>query len=163
MKIKNNFVQKEMQDFRNFAFKGNIMDLAVGVIIGGAFGKIVSSLVSDLIMPLLSVVTGNMKIESLFIALDGNKYASIEEAAAASAATLNYGLFITAIIDFLIIATAIFIFLKQINRINNKFKKSEPEAPPAEILKECRFCKNAIKPEAIKCPYCTADLPQEKD
>ena len=153
-------VKKEMQDFKSFAFKGNIMDLAVGVIIGGAFGKIVTSLVNDLIMPLLSVVTGNIKIENLFIALDGNKYANIEEAAAVNAPVLNYGLFMASVIDFLIVAFSIFIFIQQINRINNKFKKSEPEIPAPETEKECGFCKSLINIEAIKCPHCTADLTQ---
>jgi len=153
-------VQKQLDEFKNFAFKGNIRDLAIGVIIGGAFGKIVSSLVSDIVMPLLSVIIGNIKIESLFIALDGNNYASIEEAAAANAATINYGLFLTSIIDFLIISLSIFIFLQKINRINKKMKKQEPELVPEVTSKECKFCKSSINLEAVKCPHCTADLPE---
>jgi len=151
-------VKKEIEEFRKFAFKGNIMDLAVAVIIGGAFGKIVSSLVSDIVMPLFSLIIGNVKIENLFVALDGNSYASIEEASAANAATLNYGLFLTAIIDFLIISLSIFIFLQQISRINKKISKNKPA--PAPTTKECVFCKSPIHIEAVKCPQCTSDLPQ---
>ena len=144
-----------LKEFKKFAFKGNIIDLAIGVIIGGAFGKIVTSLVSDIVMPLLTLVTGKIKFENLFIALDGKKYDNIEAAKAAEAATLNYGLFITSVVDFLIIAASIFIALRQINRIQDRFKTKE-EAKPT--VKECPFCKTSIHIEASRCPNCTSDI-----
>jgi len=148
-----------LNDFKKFALKGNIIDMAIGVIIGGAFGKIVTSLVGDIIMPLLSIVTGKIKFENLFIALDGHKYDSIEAAAAAEASTLNYGMFITSVVDFLIIAASIFIMIRQINKIHDKFaKKKEQEAPK---VKDCPFCKSSIHIEATKCPNCTSEIKTE--
>ena len=145
-----------LQEFKKFALKGNIIDLAIGVIIGGAFGKIITSFVNDIIMPLLSIITGNIKFENLFIALDGNKYATIEAAQAAGAATLNYGMFITAVVDFLIISICIFIAISQINKIQKKFaKKPEPAAP---TVKDCPFCKTSIHKDASRCPNCTSQL-----
>ncbi len=141
------------KEFKEFAVKGNVMDLAIGVIIGGAFGKIVTSVVNDLVMPIITLVTGPISFEDLFIQLDGKeKWDTLALAKEHSAPTLNYGLFITNIIDFLIIALVIFIFIKQINR----FKK-KPEPAPV-TTKECPYCKTSIHLEAIKCPNCTADL-----
>lgn len=146
--------------FKDFALKGNVIDLAIGVIIGGAFGKIVASLVSDIIMPLFSIITGSLDFENLFIALDGNTYATLDAAKAEGAATLNYGLFITSIIDFLIISISIFIIITQITKINEKMQKKEKEAePPPPTEKECPFCKTQIHIEAVKCPNCTSDQP----
>ena len=150
-----------LQDYKKFAIKGNIVDLAIAVIIGGAFGKIVTSMVNDIIMPLLSLITGNIKFANLFIALDGNKYATIEEAQVAGAATVNYGLFITAVIDFLIIAIFIFIAVSQITRLHEKFAKKKEEAPPA--VKDCPFCKTSIHKEASRCPNCTSHLDSEEN
>ena len=144
------------KDFKKFIFKGNIIDMAIGVIIGGAFGKIVTSLVNDIIMPLFSLITGKIKFENLFIALDGNKYENIEAAAAADAATLNYGLFIISIVDFLIIAACIFLAIREIGKIHDKFaKKTEQEAPK---VKDCPFCKSSIHIDASRCPNCTSEL-----
>ena len=144
------------KDFKKFIFKGNIIDMAIGVIIGGAFGKIVTSLVNDIIMPLLSLITGKIKFENLFIALDGNKYENIEAAAAADAATLNYGMFIISIVDFLIIAVCIFLAIREISKIHDKFaKKTEQEAPK---VKDCPFCKSSIHIDASRCPNCTSEL-----
>ena len=148
-------------DFKKFAFKGNIIDMAIGVIIGGAFGKIVTSLVNDIIMPLFTLVTGKIKFENLFIALDGEYYANIEAAQAAGASTLNYGLFIVAVIDFLIIAASIFIALKQATKISKKIAHKEKEEP-APTTKECPFCKSAIHIEATRCPNCTSLIELEK-
>lgn len=146
-----------LQDFKKFALKGNIVDMAIGVIIGGAFGKIVTSLVNDIVMPLLTVITGKIKFENLFIALNGKKYDTIEAAAADGASTLNYGLFITSIIDFLIIAASIFIAIRQINKIQGKFiRKDENEPPPS--VKDCPFCKTSVHIEASRCPNCTSTL-----
>jgi large conductance mechanosensitive channel len=145
---------KLFKEFKEFAVKGNVIDLAVGVIIGGAFGKIVTSLVNDVIMPLLSFVTksGALSFENLFIALDGNKYETLAAAQEAGASTFNYGLFLTNVLDFLIIAFVIFIFIKQINR----FKK-KPEPAPV-TTKECPYCRTAIHKDAVRCPNCTSEL-----
>jgi len=144
------------KDFKKFISRGNIIDMAIGVIIGGAFGKIVTSLVNDIIMPLFSLITGKIKFENLFIALDGNKYENIEAAAAADAATLNYGLFIISIVDFLIIAACIFLAIREIGKIHDKFaKKTEQEAPK---VKDCPFCKSSIHIDASRCPNCTSEL-----
>ena len=146
------------KDFKKFALKGNIIDLAIGVIIGGAFGKIVASLVGDIVMPLLTLITGQIKFENLFVALDGNYYENIEAAAAAGAATLNYGLFITAIVDFLIIAISIFIMINRITKVHDKLKKKEAPIPPA--VKDCPFCQTSIHIKASRCPNCTSQLPE---
>ena len=145
---------KLFKEFKEFAVKGNVIDLAVGVIIGGAFGKIVTSLVNDVIMPLLSFVTksGALSFENLFIALDGNKYETLAAAQEAGASTFNYGMFLTNVLDFLIIAFVIFIFIKQINR----FKK-KPEPAPV-TTKECPYCRTAIHKDAVRCPNCTSEL-----
>lgn len=150
-----------LNDFKKFALKGNIIDMAIGVIIGGAFGKIVTSLVNDIIMPLLTLITGKIKFANLFIAFDGNTYENIEAAAAAEAATLNYGLFITAVVDFLIIASSIFIAIRQINKMHKKFAKKKEPPPP--LVKDCPFCKTSIHVEASRCPNCTSMLPDEPD
>lgn len=141
-----------LKEFKEFALKGNVMDLAVGVIIGAAFGKIVSSLVNDLIMPLLSLITGKIDFTNLFVALDGKVYETIDKAKEAGVATLNYGLFITSIIDFLIIAFSIFIIIKQINRFMPK------KAPVEVTTKTCPFCQSSINNKAIRCPQCTSEL-----
>lgn len=140
------------KEFRDFAMKGNVVDLATGVIIGGAFGKIVTSLVGDIIMPLVSLGTGKLDFTNMFISLDGQKYATFEAAKSAGASTLNYGAFITNIIDFLIIAFCIFIVIKQLNRF-----KREPAAA-APTTKNCPFCHSAIHIEATRCPNCTSEL-----
>lgn len=145
---------KFFKEFRDFAVKGNVIDLAVGVIIGGAFGKIVTSLVNDIIMPLLTFITrrGQLSFENLFIALDGNKYDTLAAAQEAGASTFNYGLFLTNVLDFLIISLVIFIFIRQINRFRKK-----PEPAPA-VTKECPYCCSAIHKEAVRCPNCTSEL-----
>ena len=141
-----------LKEFREFAVKGNVIDLAVGVIIGGAFGKIVTSLVNDIVMPLITLVTGNLSYENLFIALDGKTYETLAAAQKAGAATFNYGMFLTNVIDFLIIALVIFIFVKQINR----FKKKP--APVPITTKECPYCRTSIHKEATRCPHCTSEI-----
>ncbi len=140
------------KEFKEFAVKGNVIDLAVGVIIGGAFGKIVTSLVNDVVMPVITLITGNESFENLFIALDGKKYDTIADAQAVGIATLNYGMFISNVVDFLIIAFVIFIFVRQINR----FKKKPAPAPVT--TKDCPYCRTSIHQEATKCPNCTSDL-----
>lgn len=146
---------KMMDEFKKFALKGNMIDLAVGVIIGGAFNGIVSSLVNDVIMPVLSLFTGKLDFANWFIALDGNTYQTLAEAQEAGAATLNYGNFISGIINFVIMAFVVFMMVKAINKM-----KKEP-APAAPTTKKCPFCKTDIPLEASKCPHCTSTLEQE--
>lgn len=141
-----------LKEFKEFAIKGNVIDLAVGVIIGGAFGKIVTSLVNDIVMPIITLITGNESFKNLFIALDGKKYESVTLAEEARAPILHYGLFISNVVDFLIIAFVIFIFIRQINR----FKKKPVSAPVT--TKDCPYCFTSIHLEATKCPNCTSDL-----
>ena len=144
------------KEFREFATKGNVIDLSIGVIIGGAFGKIVTSLVNDIIMPLISLITGKVtgKVDfaNLFISLDGTNYKTLAVAAENGAATLNYGLFISVLIDFFIIAFSIFLVIRQIN-------KFRPQPAPAEpTTKECPYCMSNISLKATRCPYCTSEL-----
>lgn len=141
-----------IKEFKEFISKGNVMDMAVGVIMGGAFGKIVSSLVNDLLMPLIGLLLGGIDFTNLFIALDGGNYASLAAAEEAGAALFKYGAFIQNIIDFLIIAFCIFLMVKAFN----KTKKEEPA--PAPTTKACPYCKSEIAIDAVKCPHCTADL-----
>ncbi len=133
--------------------RGSMIDLAVGIIIGAAFGKIVTSLVNDIIMPPIGLLLGRVDFSNLFIDLSGNNYLTLAEAKEAGAATLNYGLFINTVIDFLIVAFVIFLLIRQINR----FKRQE-EVPSAPDTKECPYCISVISVKATKCPNCTADL-----
>ncbi len=142
-------------EFREFIMRGNVMDLAVGVIIGGAFQAIISSLVNDIIMPVISLLTGGIDFSNWFISLDGTKYATLAAAQEAGAATLNYGTFITAVINFVLMALVIFCLVKTLNGINDRFKKEEAAAPTTKI---CPKCKSEINIEATKCPCCTSDL-----
>lgn len=145
-----------LKEFKEFISKGSVMDLAVGVIIGGAFSKIVSSLVDDIIMPLVGLLLGGADISNYFITLDGGKYATLAEAQEAGAATLNYGLFLNRIIDFLIIAFVLFLIIKAINKARALTKKPEAEAAPT--TKECPYCKSTIDINATRCPNCTSEL-----
>ncbi len=128
-----------LKDFKEFAMKGNVMDLAVGVIIGGAFGKIVTSLVDDVIMPLVGTMLGKVDFTNLFISLSGGAFATLEEAKKAGAITLNYGLFINSIVNFLIIAFSIFLVVRALMRMKRE-EEAAPAAPPAEevLLTEIR-------------------------
>jgi large conductance mechanosensitive channel len=128
-----------LKEFKEFAMRGNVVDLAVGVIIGAAFGTIINSLVKDIIMPPIGLLLGGVDFSDLFINLSGGEYASLEEAAAAGAATINYGVFINTIINFLIVAFAIFLLIKQVNRM--KTSEPPPPSPPTEevvLLREIR-------------------------
>lgn len=145
-----------LKEFKEFISKGNVMDLAVGVIIGGAFGKIVSSLVNDVIMPLIGLILGGTDMSNYFLTLDGGQYATLAQAQEAGAATLNYGLFITQVINFLIIAFVIFLMVKAVNKARSLTKKPEVEAAPT--TKECPYCKSTIDINATRCPNCTSEL-----
>lgn len=142
-------------EFKKFAVKGNIMDMAIGIIIGGAFGKIVSSLVGDIIMPIISLLTGKIDFQNLFIALDGKTYQTLAAAQEAGVATVNYGTFISIVIDFVIIAFSIFIVMRKINDLK---KKEEPAPEPAPVTKTCPFCQSEIHIDAKRCPNCTSQL-----
>jgi len=152
--------KKTAEEFKAFAFKGNIVDMAVGVIIGSAFTKIVNSLVSEIITPALSIFTDKVDFTKFFIALDGNTYETIEAAKEAGVATINYGSFITNIIDFLLVAIVVFIFLKVF--VNRLKKKEEIKEEVAKVTtKNCAYCQSTIHIDAIKCPHCTSDLREE--
>lgn len=142
------------KEFKEFAMRGNVIDLAVGVIIGAAFGKIVSSLVQDIIMPPIGLVLKNVNFSNLFIALDGKHYDTLPDAQKAGAATLNYGIFINNIIDFLIVAFCVFLLVQQVNRWT---RKPQPAAPEP-TTKECPQCTTTIPIRAKKCPNCTAQI-----
>lgn len=142
------------KEFKEFAVKGNVIDLAVGVIIGGAFNKIVTSLVNDIIMPPIGSILGNVSFPDLFIPLDGNEYASLAEAQAAGAPTFNYGSFINTLLDFLIVSLTVFIVIKQINHLRRMREK--PQAPKAPETKVCSECRSDIPIEARRCKYCTS-------
>lgn len=141
-----------LKEFKEFALRGNVLDMAIGIIIGAAFGKIITSLVNDIIMPPIGLLLGNVDFSNLFINLSGNSFASLAEAQAAGAVTINYGLFINTVIDFLIVAFVIFLLIKQVNR----FKKPVPVAEPTTHL--CPYCCMEIPLKATRCPHCTSEL-----
>jgi large conductance mechanosensitive channel len=141
-----------LKEFKEFAMKGNVLDMAVGIVIGAAFSKIVSSFVDDLLMPPIGRLLGGVDFSNLFIALNGQHYDTLAAAKAAGAATLNYGLFLNTVINFLIVAFAIFLLVKQVNRL-----KREPAAV-APTTKECPLCFSTIPLKATKCAHCTAEL-----
>lgn len=149
-------MKKLMQEFKTFAIKGNMIDLAVGMIIGTAFNKIVSSLVNDMIMPLLGIFTGKIDFAKLYIALDGKTYESLAAAEEAGAACFKYGAFLAGLLDFLIMAFIVFLFVRWINKLRNANKA--PEAPKAPTTKVCPFCKSSISIDATRCPHCTSEL-----
>jgi large conductance mechanosensitive channel len=139
-------------EFKTFIMRGNVVDLAVGVIIGASFGKIVTSFVEDILMPPIGLALGNVDFSNLFINLSGKEYPSVAAAKAAGAATLNYGIFFNNILNFLIIAFAIFMLIKQINRM----QRPGPAAAPT--TKDCPYCLSAVPLKATKCAHCTAEL-----
>jgi large conductance mechanosensitive channel len=141
-----------LKEFKDFAMKGNVLDMAIGVIIGGAFGKIISSLVSDVLMPPIGLLMGKVDFSSLFINLSGTPQPSLTAAKAAGAPTINYGVFLQATFDFIIIAFVIFMVVKQVNRL----KKPEPTAAPA--TKDCPQCLSTIPIKATKCAHCTSNV-----
>ncbi len=145
-------------EFKKFIMRGNVIDLAVGVIIGGAFQKIVNSLVNDVVMPLISLITGGVDFNNWFLVLGEGEFATAAEAKAAGVATLNYGTFIGTALDFLIMAFVIFVFIKIINTVSDKLKKEKPEEPAAPTTKVCPYCKSEIDIAATKCPHCTSDV-----
>jgi large conductance mechanosensitive channel len=143
-----------LKEFKEFAMKGPVVDLAVGVIIGGAFGKIISSLVDDIIMPPIGKMLGNVDFANLFVNLSGKDYPSVAAAKAAGAATVNYGIFFNTILNFLIIAFVLFVIIRQMNAM----KKPELAPAPAPTTKDCPHCLSAVPLKATKCAHCTSEL-----
>ncbi len=142
------------KEFKEFAMKGNVLDLAIGIIIGGAFGKIVSSFVSDIMMPPLGLLVGKVDFASLYLNLSTTSYSSLTEAKKAGAPTLNYGIFLNTMIDFLMVAFAVFLLVKAVNRM----KRTEAPAAVAPSTKICPQCASAIPLAAKKCGFCTSVL-----
>jgi large conductance mechanosensitive channel len=141
-----------LKEFKEFAMKGNVVDMAVGIIIGGAFGKIITSLVGDVLMPPIGKLMGNIDFSNMFLALNGQSYPSLKAAKDAGAPTVNYGVFINTVIDFIIVAFVIFILVKQMNRL----KKEAPAAAPT--TKECPYCLTQIPIKATRCAGCTSEV-----
>jgi large conductance mechanosensitive channel len=141
-----------LKEFKSFAMRGNVLDMAVGIIIGAAFGRIITSFVNDIIMPPIGLILGKVDFSSLFLNISGTSYPTLAAAKAAGAATINYGLFLNTILDFLIVALVIFLMVRQVNRWN----KPAPAAAPA--VKDCPYCFSAIAPKATRCPNCTSEL-----
>ena len=141
-----------LKEFKEFAMRGNVLDMAVGIIIGAAFGKIITSFVGDILMPPLGLLLGKVDFSNLFISLSG-QYPSLVAAKAAGAPTVNYGVFLNTVLDFLIVAFAIFLLIRQVNRF---MPKPAPAAPPA--TKDCPYCLSAVPAKATRCLHCTSDL-----
>jgi large conductance mechanosensitive channel len=142
------------KEFKEFAVKGNAVDLAIGVILGGAFGGVVSSLVSDVMMPPIGKVLGGVDFSSLFLVLGQGTYASLKAAKDAGAATLNYGVFLNALINFLIVAFALFLVVKGMNTL----RREKPAPAAAPTTKACQYCASEIALKATRCPHCTSNL-----
>ena len=148
-----------LKEFKEFAMRGNVIDMAVGIIIGAAFGGIVNSLVSDVIMPPIGLILGNIDFSNFFLVLKEGKvagpYASVAAAKAAGAVSLNYGVFVNTIVSFLIVAFSVFLLVRSVNKLRRK-----GEAPPvAPTTKECTYCFTSIPMKATRCPHCTSDIP----
>ena len=143
-----------LEEFKKFALRGNVVDLAIGIIIGAAFGKIVSSFVADIVMPPLGMLLGHMDFSQLFIALNGQDYASLAAAKEAGAPTLNYGIFVNTILDFLLVAFAVFLLVKAVNTARRK----EEAAPAEPTTKKCPRCLSEIPIAATRCAHCTSDV-----
>lgn len=140
------------KEFKAFAMRGNVLDMAVGIIIGAAFGRIITSFVSDIIMPPLGLVIGKVDFSSLFLNISGTTYPTLAQAKAAGAATINYGVFLNTVLDFFIVALVIFLLVRQVNR----WGKPAPAAAPT--TKECPYCVSAIPLKATRCPACTSEV-----
>jgi large conductance mechanosensitive channel len=143
------------KDFKEFIMRGNVVDLAVAVIIGAAFGKIVSSLVNDVLMPPIGLIVGNVDFSNLFVNLSSTSYKSLAEAKAAGAATVNYGVFLNAVVDFIIVAFVIFLLVRAVSRMR---RLQAAPAPAAPAIKDCTYCFSSIPIKATRCPHCTSEL-----
>lgn len=143
-----------LKEFKDFAMRGNVLDMAVGIVMGAAFGSIVTSLVSDVLMPPIGLLLGRVDFSNLFISLTGRHFDSVAAAKAAGAATLNYGVFLNTVINFLIVAFAIFLLVRQVNRLRPK----PAPAPAGPVQKACPYCCSEIPLAATRCPHCTSEL-----
>lgn len=141
------------QDFKQFIARGNVLDLAVAVIIGAAFGKIVTSLVNDIAMPPIGLALGHVDFRNLFLALNGQAYASLADAQKAGAPTINYGVFVNTVVEFLIVAFVVFLIVRQVNRL-----KPAPAAAPVEPTRDCPYCVSKIPARATRCAFCTSEI-----
>jgi large conductance mechanosensitive channel len=149
-----------LKEFREFAMRGNVVDMAVGIIIGAAFGAIVKSMVDDMIMPPIGMLLGNVDFSNLFVVLkegakEAGPYASVAAAHSAGAVTLNYGLFINTVISFVIVAFSVFLLIRTMNRLKDRLEK---QTPAAVTIKECPYCFSTININATRCPHCTSEL-----
>lgn len=144
-----------LKDFKEFIMRGNVVDLAVAVIIGAAFGKIVSSLVNDVLMPPIGLILGNVDFSNLFVNLSSASYKSLADAKAAGAATVNYGIFLNAVVDFIIVAFVIFLLVRAVSRMR---RLQAAPAPAAPATKDCTYCFSSIPIKATRCPHCTSEL-----
>ena len=140
-----------LQEFKKFALRGNVIDLSVGIVVGGAFGKIVSSFVSDILMPPLSLILGRVNFSDMYISLSGGHYGSLEKAKTAGAITWNYGLFLNNVVDFFIVAFAIFLVVRWMNKLL-------PKRSTESKTKECKYCLSKIPKEATRCSFCTSKI-----
>ena len=143
-----------LQEFKKFALQGNVLDMAVGIIIGASFGKIITSIVNDVLMPPIGLLVGRVDFSGLFVNLSGTPYATLAEAKAAGAPTINYGLFLNTVLDFVIVALVIFLLVKQLNRL----KSQKPAPAAAATTRDCPRCVSSIPLRATRCPFCTSDL-----
>ena len=142
-----------LKEFRDFAMRSNVVDFAVGIIIGAAFGRIVASLVNDILMPPIGILLGNVDFSNLFYSLSGGQFGSLAAAKAAGAATINYGIFINTVIEFVIVAFAVFLLVRGLNRLARK-----PKPAAAPTTKECPYCASTIALRATRCPHCTSAM-----
>ena len=143
-----------LKEFKEFAMRGNVLDMAIGIVIGVAFGIVITSFVNDIVMPPIGLLLGGVDFSNLFIDLSGKSYATLVEAKAAGAATIKYGLFLNTVVDFIIVAFVIFLLVRQVNQMARK-----PEAAlAAPTTKECPYCLSSIAIKAIRCPHCTSEL-----
>lgn len=143
-----------LKEFKEFAMRGNVLDMAVGIIVGAAFGGIVTSLVNDVLMPPIGLLLGKVDFSNLFITLAGQQYTSVAQAKAAGAATINYGVFLNTVINFVIVAFAVFLLVRQVNRLR---RQPEP-ALAAPTTKDCPYCFSSIPIKATRCAHCTSEL-----
>ena len=142
-----------LKEFKEFAMRGNVLDMAVGIIVGAAFGQIVNSFVQDVMMPPIGRLVGRVDFSNLFVTLTGQHYDTVAAAKAAGAATLNYGMFLNTIINFVIVAFAVFLLVRQVNRLMPK-----PVPPAAPATRDCPYCLSAVPAKASKCAHCTSEL-----
>ena len=150
-----------IKEFKEFALKGNMMDLAVGMIIGAAFTAVITSLVDNIINPIIGIFAGHIDFSQLFVALDGNHYETLAAAEKAGAAVIKYGSFISALINFLIMALVIFLLMKGMNKMRDSMAKEEETEEAAPTTKICPYCKSEIPVDAVRCPHCTSELTED--